>query len=323
MNRNGHTAEDGSPDNIVAVPYRPTPGSPPGAEVLDFPRLAARARSHGLDPYRPRRPAFHELLTVTTGTLRCSVDFNTVDLTPGSWLWVRPGQVLQFLTHLSETGGTAILFPPGFLSTPTAAITGAQDHTRCRLLRPTARQTPALGHIRRALEESYRDITALPLKAHIEAMRSLLSALLLHLAHPDGSPSPGSPGDEPFHRFRQAVEESFCHTHRVEEYAARLGYSVRTLTRATRAAAGCGAKRFIDDRILLEAKRLLAHTALPPAVIGERIGFHHATAFSAFFRRRTGTTPTAFRTWAAGAPSAARHPAGTQVTPGDPSEDLS
>ncbi|MFK8843660.1 AraC family transcriptional regulator [Streptomyces sp. Ac-502] len=263
MNRNGRP-EGGTADGIVAVPYRPTPGSPPGVEVLGFPRLAARARGHGLDPYRPRRPAFHELLTVTTGTLRCSVDFSTFDLTPGTWLWVRPGQVLQFLTHLTAAGGTAILFPPGFLSTATVGITGAEDHTRCRLLRPTARQTPALGHIRRALEEGYGDVAALPLKAHIEAMRSLLSALLLHLAHPDGTPPSDNPGDEPFRRFRQAVEEGFCRTHRVEEYAARLGYSVRTLTRATRAAVGCGAKRFIDDRVLLEAKRLLAHTALPP-----------------------------------------------------------
>ncbi|MFD5967865.1 helix-turn-helix transcriptional regulator [Streptomyces sp. NPDC060311] len=91
------------------------------------------------------------------------------------------------------------------------------------------------------------------------------------------------------------VEEGFGRTHRVEDYAARLGYSPRTLTRATRAALGCGAKRFIDDRVLLEAKRLLVHPDLPQATIGERVGFAHPTVFSAFFRQHTGMTPTEFR----------------------------
>lgn len=88
--------------------------------------------------------------------------------------------------------------------------------------------------------------------------------------------------------------------HRVADYAARLGYSVRTLTRATRAATGRGAKRFIDEQILLEAKRLLFPTDVPPSTIGERLGFTYSTAFSAFFQQRTGMTPTVFRTTARG-----------------------
>ncbi|NUP76060.1 MAG: AraC family transcriptional regulator [Nonomuraea sp.] len=51
---------------------------------------------------------------------------------------------------------------------------------------------------------------------------------------------------------------------------------------------------------LLEAKRLLVHTGLPPAAIGDRVGFPHATAFGAFFRHRTGMTPATFRTIARG-----------------------
>ncbi|MFI7016567.1 helix-turn-helix domain-containing protein [Streptomyces sp. NPDC050164] len=103
------------------------------------------------------------------------------------------------------------------------------------------------------------------------------------------------PGTEPFRRFRRAVEEGFTRTHRAEDYADQLGYTPRTLTRATRAAAGCGAKRYIDDRVLLEAKRLLVHTTLSPTAISERIGFTYATVFSAFFRRRMNMTPTQFR----------------------------
>ncbi len=86
----------------------------------------------------------------------------------------------------------------------------------------------------------------------------------------------------------------------MEDYARDLRYSVRTLTRATRAATGRGAKRFIDDRVLLEAKRLLVHTDLSATAVGERLGFPDATVFTKFFRLRVGETPTAFRATARG-----------------------
>src|SRR5271170_8023871 len=60
-------------------------------------------------------------------------------------------------------------------------------------------------------------------------------------------------------------------------------------------AAGVAAKEYIDRRVLLEAKRLLAHGDQPAAKIAARLGFSSATNFSKFFRQRAGTSPLAFR----------------------------
>jgi AraC-like DNA-binding protein len=81
----------------------------------------------------------------------------------------------------------------------------------------------------------------------------------------------------------------------VEDYARVLGYSARTLSRATLAAAGLGAKEFIDRRVVLEAKRLLAHSDDTAAHIAGRLGFPSAPHFSKYFHQRTGETPIAFR----------------------------
>lgn len=58
---------------------------------------------------------------------------------------------------------------------------------------------------------------------------------------------------------------------------------------------GSTAKTLIDARVALEAKRLLAHSDLPVAAIGHRLGFTEPTNFGKFFTRQTGDSPGTFR----------------------------
>jgi AraC-like DNA-binding protein len=90
--------------------------------------------------------------------------------------------------------------------------------------------------------------------------------------------------------------------HDVGHYARELGYSPRTLARATLAAAGETPKQIIHGRIALEARRLLAHTDLAISTVGLR----DPSNFSAFFTNVTGERPTAFRR--SQRPSAASYP---------------
>ncbi|MFG2661621.1 helix-turn-helix domain-containing protein [Streptomyces sp. NPDC048425] len=83
-------------------------------------------------------------------------------------------------------------------------------------------------------------------------------------------------------------------TRRVEDYAAALGYSPRSLPRATLAATGRTAKQYADDRGLLEAKRLLRHSGLAAKEVAGWLGFTDTSDFTKFFRLRTGVTPGAF-----------------------------
>ncbi|MEU9554139.1 helix-turn-helix transcriptional regulator [Streptomyces fumanus] len=298
MKKNGHIAAGRGAAAVPSVPYRPSPGRQPGLEVLDLPGLAARAAERERPLTLPARPAFHLIVALRGGRLECSVDFTAYTLGPGDWLWVWPGQVLRFPAGHTGGDGTVLVFPSGFPSAATDALIRDGEHVPHRLISPGPRHQAGLLRVLDTLVEEHACLTDLPLEAHGEMLRNLLSVILLRLAHLADPRRPARGGNEPFRRFRQAVEEDFHRTHRVEDYAARLGYSPRTLTRATRAALGCGAKRYIDERVLLEAKRLLIHTSLPPAVIGERVGFGHATVFSAFFRHHTGMTPTGFRSLA-------------------------
>ena len=278
-----------SPLSITEVPFRDSEGTPPGVEVLSFDALLDRARGHLINPHAPIRPSFHHLVALRGGRLDCSVDFTEHRLVEGDLIWVRPGQILQFGTDLATSQGIVVLFAPGLLDHATASAAHAD--------RPAESSAPvrsaALLPLTDMLADEYHNPGGLPAAVQIAIVRHLLSILLLHIGN-HGHRS-GESGDAAFEAFRQAVEDSFARTHRVEDYARHLGYSVRTLTRASRVATGYGAKRVIQERVLLEAKRLLAHTELTSTAIAGRIGMPDPTTFGKFFRSQTGETPASFR----------------------------
>lgn len=92
-----------------------------------------------------------------------------------------------------------------------------------------------------------------------------------------------------------AQAAAICVMRRAEDYARRLGNSVKTLTRACLAATGQPVKQVIDTRVALEAQRPLAHTDGPVATIARRLDFTEPTNFGKFFTHLTGTSPGRFR----------------------------
>jgi AraC-like DNA-binding protein len=130
-------------------------------------------------------------------------------------------------------------------------------------------------------------------------LRSQVQSLLMRLCL-DAAASEVDHRIEPvvlrrYRRFRAAIERDFMRWHSVAAYADRLGCSEKSLTRAVLAFTDRTAKAVITDRVVLEARRELAHTLLPVAVIGGQLGFGEATNFVKFIRRETGLTPGEFR----------------------------
>lgn len=268
-------------------------------EVWDFSRLTERATRHGLDLHQPLRAEFHHLITVRSGTLRAWLDGTEHVVRPDAWLWIRPGQVYRFPSGIDGAEGTVLLFTAGFLDATTLTAAHFDPPYPDRLLIPdTPEDATALEATLGLLHDAYRRIGALPLDAHITLVRHLLAALVLRLGHlhDPAHARPDASGNDTFRRFHQAVERDFAAARRVEDYAAALGYSARTLTRACLAATGRTAKQYLDDRVALEAKRLLVHAGLAPVQVADRLGFTSATVFTKFFRRCTGETPAGFRT---------------------------
>ncbi|WP_405640998.1 helix-turn-helix domain-containing protein [Streptomyces sp. NBC_00019] len=278
---------------IPEIPFAAPAGTPAGIEVMSLAELRRRAPGDVLA--RPQRPDFHHLVTLTSGELHHTVDFTVHTLRPGSWLWVRPGQVQQW-GDLTTAEGTVVLFRQDVLDAATATAARLDDPHAPVLSTPVAEDAEALDLAAEHLRREFDALGHLPLEVHMAALRHLLAVLVLRLAHltvPEGAPAPVP--DETYIRFRDAVERNFTRTRRVEDYADLLGYSARTLARATLNTAGISAKEFVDRRVVLEAKRLLAHSERTAAQISDRLGFANASQFNKYFTHRVGESPIDFR----------------------------
>ncbi|MFR9799379.1 helix-turn-helix domain-containing protein [Streptomyces sp. MS06] len=276
----------------LPFPVGPTAG---GAGMRIGPLHTGRPWRPGAPLDRVHRIDFHVLMLLDGGPVRHMIDFAEYEAAEGDVLWIRPGQVHRF-SRTSEYRGTVLTMQPGFLPSATVEAAGLYRYDLPPLLSPApARLAPLRAALTR-LQSEYEDAAALPPGLHAEVLRHALSAFLLRLAHLAASaPGAAAPAGTPFARFRDAVERDFATDHGVSSYADALGYSRRTLGRAVRAATGATPKEFIDRRVVLEAKRLLAHTDLPIGRVGVAVGFTDAANFSKFFHRYTDLTPARFR----------------------------
>lgn len=269
-----------------------------GVEAMTLQELRQRTSARMLSA--PQRVDFHHLLFVQEGRSRHMVDFVEHPLRPGAILLVRPGQVQQW--HLADQlqGQLTLISAEALVS-----VTGTPtiDKELLALEQWPAVSTPALGFFIELVAHSSR------LRADIDRFEgSLIDAaiirhevltMLLRLARvlrvEVGTSEMAQEGK--IHRlFCQELEASFKTRPSVLDLARRIGFSESTLSRACVATVGRTAKEVIDQRIALEAKRLLVHSKATVAEIGHGLGFTEPTNFIKFFRRIVLATPVAFRT---------------------------
>ncbi|UJJ31084.1 helix-turn-helix domain-containing protein [Halopseudomonas maritima] len=271
-----------------------------GIEPMSVNELRGRTPQGWLE--RPERVDFFMLLLVLEGHTTHTVDFVDWNLLPGSLVFVRPGQVQQW-HHSEGLQAQLILVDPGTLPHRSELMPysdlrrlGLDDWVTCISLPESARDAIAGGF--QKIRADFAQFSGSSLD--IALLRHELMALLirvarqqqqLHLDHP--------PADALRHKtyrlFIQLLEQTFATEHQLQYYAKRLGYSQSAVSRACLSAEGRSAKNVISARILLEAKRLLAHSDASVAQVAHQLGFSEPTNFVKFFRKGAGMTPARFR----------------------------
>ncbi len=284
-----------------------------GMYTLRLSDLYRRSPNGAPEPHARHRLPVHLLALVTAGRASFTVDFESYPCRPGGLLWARPGQFVGFPPPGIDA--TLVLFEPHFpyQAVGAPAVTSGARAALGTYWQPTGEDSDAIVDGVSQLEADYQRLVE-GQDVPVAVLRHQLAAVLLRVSRlePEGGPGRAGTDSEVLARFRAEIDLRFAQTRQVEDYARALGCSVRTLTRASLAATGRTAKQLVDERVALEAKRLLAESDLPVAQVGTRLGFSEATNFGRFFARTVGSSPGAFR---AAALAAAAEQAPPESTP--------
>ncbi len=270
----------------------------PQIELISLEMLAKSNRN---DITTPHRTDFYHIFLFEDCSPTHLVDFNRIRVKPRSVLFIDRGRVHQFDRSL-DYRGRVLVFTDDFF-----CITEKDTKVlRTCLLFRDLDDSPAFlpeENVRRQIDEVAGQIETelrFPNEVFkIDILQNCLHNLLL-IAERGKKPRPAilqNRGAKRDHTvlFTDIVEQNFRSHKTVGHYAGKLHISEKLLVLATTTTLGKTPKQIIRDRVLLEAKRFLAHGNLCIKEIGYELGFDEPTNFIKYFRKHTGITPTNFR----------------------------
>ena len=243
----------------------------------------------------PHGHSFYLLLYVSHGHGTHTVDLVTYELRPGSVFFLAPGQVHQW--HLeADAEGIVVFFEPSFYQ--------FRYPERDLLTLPffdsahsPALYLPAENELAPLFEKLLHEYqNSFPNQA--EVLRAYL-ALLLEIAtrHYSVAPATTEAGlaQSQIRQFGALLNQHYRTRRSVRDYAELLHLTANYLNALCRRVLGQTASDLIHARVVLEARRLLTHSALNIAQVADELGFDDPSYFGRYFRKYVGQSPEAFR----------------------------
>jgi AraC family transcriptional activator of pobA len=282
--------------NLIKT-YDFKPGLPAEIELVP---ISAIFRQHQPNIVQPHRTDFYHIFWFTQGTPVHTVDFIPIAIQPNTLLFINKNRV-HFFDQTGNYDGWVLLFTDTFF---------AQNEQDAQFLRntilfhdlldiPTIQLNQAKTDLTLILQQMQHELAGPNDSAHVRVLRNLVHNLLL-LADRErrrqgfAEIKKGPHLDHTLH-FTELMDKQFMELRSVNQYARQMGITERRLQQAVAKSVGKTPKQLIEDRVLLEAKRLLVHTNQSIKEIGFKLGFDEPTNFSRFFRQQIGQAPAEFR----------------------------
>lgn len=251
-------------------------------------------------PDAPHRHGYYTVLLAEEAEGLHIIDYNQYDLASRSLFFVSPGQVHQVIAT-AQGKGYALLFSTEFLLNNGIELCFLND---LHLFNDYGETPPLiLNDLQFQRLQNYAEemieLSDSAMYQKEQAIGALLKLFLLYVNSWNESSDKDSQtlesGSDLLRRFREKVEHSFAQWHDAASYASELGISVDHLNRSLKQLIGKTAKEYIQSRLTVEAQRLLTFSSLTTKEISYQLGFTEPGNFSAFFKKRTGISPSNFK----------------------------
>ena len=273
-------------------------GLPQEFEIVDLAELYERHKSTSTTTHRAE--FYHIIWLKSGGPTTHLIDFNPLEIESNSILFLNK-DIVHRVDDKAKFDGKAILFTDSFF---------CKTDSDSKFLRNCILFNDLFSVPQIKLEKSSKlfadlfhqmEVELINLKDNYQwdILKNQLHNLLLYSERESQKQNPidvKKDADLDYVMlFKDLLESNYKTLKQVNYYAKQLTITEKRLNQATIKILGKPVKEIIDERIVLEAKRILAHSTESVKGIAYLLGFEEPTNFIKYFRKHVHSTPTEFR----------------------------
>jgi AraC-like DNA-binding protein len=248
----------------------------------------------------PHKIEFYAIRWIKQGEGIAHIDHIPIKICPNLMFMGNPSQITWYeIDEPSKLDIYVIAFRPEFLALMNLGeeATGMLERLTTRTtFHPNAAETNIIDRFIALIESEFNDTY---IHHHQDVLAPLVKAMLayifrIHFKH--SITKEYNQGYINIYRdFLQELNQHYKTHHKVKEYAHMMFKSEKQINRALKTISGYTAGEIINQRLDLEAQRLLFYTTKSIKEIAYELGFHDATHLNKFFRNIHGLSPGKYR----------------------------
>ena len=278
----------------LVVPFHEVRHEQPD-DCLHYEPVAVRGAEMDWTIPAHRHEGLHQFQLLEQGSVRGTIDGAQFEAPAPVLLMLAPGSVHAF-TYTRDAVGHQVTVPTATLAQLLGGSSLAQSELDVSFVLPRLQGDAAeWARLFAQVAGEFRAQHA----GRVHALLAYATLLAVRLLRSHGEHFAREKGqgarDALVQRYLALVEQHY-REHRPQSFYARaLAVTPDHLSRSCRAARKLSALQLLHERLMLEARRLLAYTPMPVAEVARALGYDDAAYFSKFFSRSVGNTPSEYR----------------------------
>lgn len=277
----------------------------PSKQQFKIYEMHSYLKDHGEKASKPHIHSYYQIIWFKKGTGKHYVDFKEYEVTDNSLFFIAKNQVHYFDDSI-DYHGVIIVFNESFIVQKDSEV---EFFLKCNIFKnPYQRPSCCVGTDMSNILNQYLALINLELNheddfGQGELLRMYLRSFLVQVQRTKIE-SEKSIGEESFYvddkkmlliHFNNLIDEHYKEGLSIAQYAALLFISARTLSDLTNQLLGKSPSMMVQERIVLEAKRLLLHSDQHVNQVGYTLGFEDPSYFVKYFKKHTKMSPTEFK----------------------------
>jgi AraC family transcriptional regulator, transcriptional activator of pobA len=279
----------------LLVPFREVRHDQPD-DCLHYEPVAVRGNEMDWTIPAHRHEGLHQFQFLEQGRIAGTIDGIAFDAEAPVLLMLAPGSVHGF-TYTRDAVGHQVTLPTATLQQLLGGSSLAEQELGASFVLPGVVEEDAAGWTQLFAQLAREFRAQQPGRVHaLQACATLLAVQFLRRRGEQFAREQAQGSrDALVQRYLALVEQHYREQQPLTFYADALGVTPDHLSRTCRNLKKQSALQLLHDRLMLEARRLLAYTPMPVAEVAQALGYADAGYFSKFFGRSVGNTPSEYR----------------------------